>query len=43
LTLAKKDQVSGYWYWFLVYLAFGLGVTGMATELTRLASLSSSA
>ena len=34
---AKKDQVSGYWDWYLVYLAFGLGVTGMATELTRLA------
>jgi quinone-modifying oxidoreductase subunit QmoC len=34
---AKEDQVSGYWDWFLVYLAFGLGVTGMATELTRLA------
>jgi quinone-modifying oxidoreductase subunit QmoC len=34
---AKEDQVSGYWDWYLVYLAFGLGVTGMATELTRLA------
>jgi len=33
---AKKDQVSGYWDWYLVYLAFGLGVTGLATELTRL-------
>ena len=36
---AKEDQVSGYWDWYLVYLAFGLGVTGMATELTRLAGL----
>jgi len=34
---AKEDQVSGYWDWYLVYLAFGLGLTGMATELTRLA------
>ncbi len=34
---AKEDQISGYWDWYLVYLAFGLGVTGMATELTRLA------
>ena len=35
--LAKKDQVSTYKDWFLIYLAFGLGVTGMLTELTRLA------
>jgi len=34
---AKEDQVSGYWDWYLVWLAFGLGATGMATELTRLA------
>jgi len=34
---AKKDQISGYWDWYLIYLAFGLGVTGMASELTRLA------
>jgi len=34
---AKKDQISGYWDWYLVYLAFGLGVSGMAAELTRLA------
>jgi quinone-modifying oxidoreductase subunit QmoC len=34
---AKKDQKSGYWDWYLIYLAFGLGVTGMGTELTRLA------
>jgi quinone-modifying oxidoreductase subunit QmoC len=34
---AKKDQKSDYWDWYLVYLAFGLGVTGMGTELTRLA------
>ena len=34
---SKKDQISGYWDWYLIYLAFGLGVTGMAAELTRLA------
>ena len=28
---------SVYWDWYLIYLAFGLGVTGMGTELTRLA------
>ena len=35
--LAKTDQVSTYKDWFLIYLALGLGVTGMLTELTRLA------
>ncbi|MBW2432294.1 MAG: heterodisulfide reductase, partial [Deltaproteobacteria bacterium] len=35
--LAKKDQVSKYFDWYLVYLAFGLGVTGMSAQLTRLA------
>jgi quinone-modifying oxidoreductase subunit QmoC len=34
---AKKDQKSDYWDWYLVYLALGLGVTGMGTELARLA------
>jgi len=34
---SKKDQKSVYWDWYLIYLAFGLGVTGMGTELTRLA------
>jgi len=34
---AKKDQKSTYFDWYLVYLAFGLGVTGMAAQLTRLA------
>jgi quinone-modifying oxidoreductase subunit QmoC len=34
---AKKDQKSDYWDWYLIYLAFGLGVTGLGTELTRLA------
>jgi quinone-modifying oxidoreductase subunit QmoC len=34
---AKKDQKSSYFDWYLVYLAFGLGVTGMGAQLTRLA------
>jgi quinone-modifying oxidoreductase subunit QmoC len=34
---AKKDQKSTYFDWYLVYLAFGLGVTGMGAQLTRLA------
>jgi quinone-modifying oxidoreductase subunit QmoC len=36
---SKKDQVSRYFDWYLVYLAFGLGVTGMGAQLTRLAGL----
>lgn len=35
--LAKKDQTSSYFDWYLVCLAFALGVTGMGAELTRLA------
>jgi len=34
---SKKDQASSYFDWYLIYLAFGLGVTGMGAELTRLA------
>ncbi len=34
---SKKDQKSTYFDWYLIYLAFGLGVTGMGTQLTRLA------
>jgi quinone-modifying oxidoreductase subunit QmoC len=34
---AKKDQKSDYWDWSLIYLVFGLGVTGVATHLARLA------
>ena len=37
--LAKKDQSSSYWDWFLVVLVFGLGVTGMGTQILRLAGL----
>jgi len=36
---SKKDQISKYFDWYLVYLAFGLGVTGMGAQLTRLAGL----
>jgi quinone-modifying oxidoreductase subunit QmoC len=35
--IAKKDQKSTYFDWYLIYLAFGLGVTGMGAQLTRLA------
>jgi len=34
---AKEDQISGFWDWSLVWLAFGLGATGMATQFARLA------
>lgn len=37
----KKDQKSSYFDWYLVYLAFGLGVTGMGAQLTRLAEWAS--
>ncbi len=33
----KEDQASSYFDWYLVWLAFGLGVTGMGAQLTRLA------
>jgi quinone-modifying oxidoreductase subunit QmoC len=35
--MAKTDQVSGYKDWYLLGLVLGLGVTGMLTEMTRLA------
>jgi quinone-modifying oxidoreductase subunit QmoC len=35
--LNKPDQKSTYKDWFLLGIVFGLGVTGMLTELTRLA------
>lgn len=37
--LSKKDQVSNYYDWYLVGLAFGLGLTGLLTEMMRLADL----
>jgi len=36
---SKKDQKSTYFDWYLVYMAFGLGVSGMGAQLTRLAGL----
>lgn len=35
--LAKKDQVSSYKDWYLIGLALALGLSGMLTEMTRLA------
>ena len=37
--MAKKDQNSNYWDWYLVVLAFALGATGLATQIARLAGL----
>lgn len=37
--LAEKDQVSGYWDWYLIGLVLGLGSTGLLTEMTRLGGL----
>ena len=36
---ANTDQPSGYWDWYLVGLVFALGVTGMGTQIARLAGL----
>jgi len=33
---AKTDQSSSYTDWYLLVLVFGLGVTGMGTQITRL-------
>ena len=35
--LAKTDQASSYKDWYLIGLVLGLGLTGMFTEMTRLA------
>jgi len=37
--LAKKDSVSSYWDWYLVWLVFALGLTGMLTQVLRLGGL----
>jgi quinone-modifying oxidoreductase subunit QmoC len=37
--LAKKDQISSYWDWYLVGLVLALGVTGMLTQMLRLGGL----
>ena len=37
--LAKKDQISSYWDWYLVGLVLALGVTGLLTEMLRLGGM----
>ena len=37
--LSKKDQTSTYKDWYLLGLVFGLGVTGVLTQATRLAGM----
>ena len=36
---ANKEQPSTYWDWYLVGLVFALGLTGMGTQIFRLAGL----
>ena len=37
--MGKTDQVSTYKDWYLLWLVFGLGASGMLTEMTRLAGI----
>ena len=37
--LAKKDQPSSYWDWYLVGLVLALGLTGLLTEMLRLGGM----
>ncbi len=37
--LAKKDQPSTYWDWYLVGMVLTLGLTGMLTEMARLGGM----
>jgi quinone-modifying oxidoreductase subunit QmoC len=37
--LAKTDSKSSYWDWYLIGLVLALGITGMGTQLLRLAGL----
>ena len=37
--LAKKDQASSYWDWYLIGLVLALGVTGMLTQMLRLGGM----
>ena len=37
--LAKSDQISTYKDWYLIGLALALGLSGMLTEMTRLAGM----
>ena len=39
--MSKTDQVSSYKDWYLLWLVFGLGASGMLTEMTRLADIAS--
>lgn len=37
--MSKTDQTSSYWDWYLIVLAFGLGITGLGTQFARLLEL----
>ncbi|MBW2567943.1 MAG: quinone-interacting membrane-bound oxidoreductase complex subunit QmoC [Deltaproteobacteria bacterium] len=37
--MSQTDQVSSYKDWYLLWLVFGLGASGMLTEMTRLANI----
>ncbi len=37
--LSNKDQVSGYWDWYLIGMVLALGSTGLLTEMARLGGL----
>ena len=37
--LSRKDLLTTYWDWYLVGLAFALGITGMLTQMARLAGI----
>ena len=37
--LGKEDQITSYWDWQLLALVCGLGITGMGTEMARLAGM----
>ena len=41
--LTRSDLLSTYWDWYLVGLAFALGLTGMLTQMFRLAGMGGSA
>ncbi len=37
--MSRTDQIHTYWDWSLLWLVFGLGVTGMVTEMARLGGM----
>ncbi len=37
--MAKKDQASSYWDWYLIGLVLALGITGMLTQMLRLGGM----